>query len=318
MEPNVFVGIDVSSKHLDVAVLPEKKELRVDNDAEGHLAIVEMLRGQLVLAVLEPTGGYERPLLAALVEAKIPVASVNPRQVRDFAKSRGKLAKTDRIDAMMLAYFAQANRPEPRGTPDEETRALEALVTRRRQLVDMRATEMARRALAPEAIRLNIEKVIEFLSKEISETDHDLGKRIKANSKWRAKDEVLRSVKGVGDVMSRTLMALLPELGTLDRKQIAALVGVAPFNNDSGSKRGRRSCWGGRAAVRAVLYMAAIVAARHNPSIAAVYQRLISRGKVVKVALVACMRKLLTMLNAMVRDGQPWRPSALAQGATNA
>jgi transposase len=318
VEPNVFVGIDVSSKNLDVATRPTNKQLRVSNDAQGHLAIVETLRGQAVLVVLEPTGGYERPLVVALVEAKIPVAVVNARQIRDFAKSRGKLAKTDKIDAQMLAAFAEANRPEPREIPDEEARGLEALVSRRRQLVDMRATEMARRDLASKIVRPSIEKVIKLLTEEIDDVDRDLGTRIKKNSVWCAKDALLQSPKGVGPVLSRTLMALVPELGTLGRKQIAALIGVAPFNNDSGTKRGRRSCWGGRAAVRSVLYMATVVAAIHNPVIAATYKRLVSRGKLVKVALVACMRKLLTMLNAMVRDGRPWSPPVLAEGAKNA
>jgi transposase len=317
MDPNVFVGIDVSKRSLDVAVRPSGKQSRVSNDAERHMAIVEMVRGQAVLVVLEPTGGYEMSLVAALVEAKVQVAVVNARQVRDFAKSRGKLAKTDRVDAQMLACFAEANRPEPREMPSEETRGLEALVNRRRQLVDMRAMEMARRDLAPKIVRPSLEKVIKLLSEEIAETDRDLGTRIRTNSAWRAKDDLLQSVKGVGPVLSRTLMALLPELGTLDRKQVAALVGVAPFNNDSGAKRGRRTCWGGRAPVRSVLYMATVVAATHNPVIAAVYKRLTSRGKLVKVALVACMRKLLTMLNAMVRDGRTWTPPSLAEGAKN-
>jgi transposase len=318
VEANVFVGIDVSKKNLDVAVRPSGKQLSVGNDAEGHLRIVEMLRGQTVLVVMEPTGGYETALAAALIEATIPVAVVNARQIRDFAKSRGRLAKTDKIDAMMLACFAEANRPEPRAMPDEETRSLEALVTRRRQLVDMRATEMARRELAPPAVRPSIKTVIDFLSKQIDDNDRELGRRLKGNSVWHAKDTVLRSAKGVGDVMSRTALALLPELGTLGRKQIAALVGVAPFNNDSGSKRGRRSCWGGRAAIRSVLYMATLVATKHNPAIAAMYARLTSRGKPVKVALVACMRKLLTILNAMVRDRLPWNPALLTAGAKNA
>jgi transposase len=317
VEASVFVGIDVSKKTLDVAVRPSGQELSVGNDAEGHLHIVEMLRGQTVLVVMEPTGGYEVPLVAALVEAKIAVAVVNARQIRDFAKSRGRLAKTDRIDAMMLACFAEANRPEPRAMPGEETRGIEALVVRRRQLVDMRATEMARRDLAPAAVRPSIKTVIEFLTKQIDENDRELGKRIQDHSVWRARDELLQSVKGVGPVLSRTLTALVPELGALDRKQIAALIGVAPFNNDSGSKRGRRSCWGGRAAVRSVLYMATLVATQHNPAIAAMYARLTGRGKLFKVALVACMRKLLTMLNAMVRDGAPWNPALLPAGARN-
>lgn len=235
MEPTVFVGIDVSKKNLDVAVRPSGKELRVSNDAEGHLTIVNMLRNLgPVLVVLEPTGGYETGLVAALVEAKFPVALVNARQIRDFAKSRGKLAKTDKIDAQMLACFAEAKRPEPREIADEQTRELEALVTRRRQIVEMRAMEMARRELAPKGVRPSIETVIAFLTKQVDETDRELTTRIESDTTWRAKDELLQSVKGVGRIVAATLLALLPELGTLNRKQIAALVGVAPFNNDSG------------------------------------------------------------------------------------
>lgn len=310
MEPTVFVGIDVSKKHLDVAVRPSGQQLRVTNDAEGHLAIVEALRDLgPVLAVLEPTGGHEAAIVAALIETKVFVAVVNARQIRDFAKSRGKLAKTDKIDAQMLACFAEANRPEPRELPDEHTRELEALVTRRRQLVDMRAMEMARRALAAKAVRPSIDKVIDFLSKQIDDTDLELTNLIESNTKWRANDELLQSVKGIGRVVAVTLLALLPELGKLNRKQIAALVGVAPFNNDSGKKRGKRQIWGGRAAVRAVLYMAAVSASRFNPIIAAFYGRLLAKGKEAKVALVACMRKLLTVLNAMLRDQRSWSPA---------
>jgi transposase len=316
VEPTVFVGIDVSKKNLDVAVRPSGKQLRVSNDAEGHLAIVKELGDPgPVLVVLEPTGGYEAALVAALVEAKVAGAVVNARQFRDFAKSRGKLAKTDKIDAQMIACFAEANRPEPRELPDEQTRQLEALVTRRRQLVDMRAMEMARRELAPKRVRPSIDKVIEFLSKQIDEADRGLTKLIESNTKWRAHDDLLQSVKGVGRIVASTLLALLPELGTLNRKKIAALVGIAPFNNDSGKKRGRRSIWGGRAPVRAIIYMAAVVAKTHNPVIATLFDRLTARGKPKKVALVACMRKLLTMLNAMLRDQRPWSPPLLARPA---
>jgi transposase len=316
MNVTTFVGIDVSKKHLDVAVRPSGTRRRVDNDPEGHLAIVNLLR-ELgpVLVVVEPTGGYETALVCALIEAKIAVAVVNARQIRDFAKSRGKLAKTDRIDADMLACFGEANRPEPRPVPDEQTRQLEALVSRRRQLVDMRAMEMTRKELAPKAVRPSIDSVIEFLSKQIDDGDKGIKKLIDSNSIWRAKDNVLESVKGVGRVVAASLIALLPELGHLNRKKIAALVGVAPFNNDSGNKRGRRSIWGGRAAVRSVLYMAAVVARTHNPLIRTLYERLTGRGKPPKVALVACMRKLLTVLNAMLRDGRPCTPALAAQTA---
>jgi transposase len=316
MNFSAFVGIDVSKKHLDVAVLPSGTRRRVDNDPEGHLAIVNLLR-ELgpVLVVVEPTGGYETALVCALTEVKIAVAVVNARQIRDFAKSRGKLAKTDRIDADILACFAEANRPEPRPVPDEQTRQLEALVSRRRQLVDMRVMEMNRKELAPKAVRPSIETVIKFLSKQIDDADRRITELIDSNSTWRAKDDILKSVKGIGRVVAATLMALLPELGHLNRKKIAALVGVAPFNNDSGSKRGRRSIWGGRAAVRSVLYMAAVVARTHNPLIRALYERLTARGKLPKVALVACMRKLLTVLNAMLRDKRPGNPALATQTA---
>ncbi len=313
MDPTSFVGIDVSKKNLDVAVRPSGKELRVENDSEGHLAVVNLLRElEPVLVVLEPTGGYETAVVCALVEAKIAVAVVNARQIRDFAKSRGKLAKTDRIDAEILACFAEANRPEPRAIPDEQTRQLEALVTRRRQLVDMRSMELARKQLAPKAVQASIERLIKHLSAQIEESDKGIAKLIDSNTVWCAKDKLLESVKGVGRVVSSSLVALLPELGRLKRTEIAALVGVAPFNNDSGKKRGKRSIWGGRAAVRSVLYMAAVVGRIHNPHLRAFYERLISHGKQPKVALVACMRKLLTMLNAMLR-ANAWNPPLLRE-----
>jgi transposase len=314
-EPTVFVGIDVSKKALDIAVRPSGIHRRVANDAQGISEILELVRGPDALVVLEPTGGYELELVCALVEAKTAVAVVNARQIRDFAKSRGKLAKTDRIDAEMIASFAEANRPEPRDLPDEQTRTLEAFVIRRRQLVDTRAAEQARIKIAPKVIRPSIQSTIDFLSKQIDDIDKEIKKFIESNTQWRAKDDLLQSTKGVGRVVSATLMALLPELGTLNRKEIAALVGVAPFNNDSGAKRGKRTIWGGRAAVRATLYMATLVATTHNPTIRAFYQRLISKGKSFKVSLVACMRKLLTMLNAMLRDGQRWNPSLAAKTA---
>ena len=308
-EPTVFVGIDVSKKGLDIALRPSAIIRRVSNDAEGIAQILELVRGQDCLVVLEPTGGYELELVCALIEAQIAVAVVNARQIRDFAKSRGKLAKTDRIDAEMIACFAEANRPEPRGLPDEQTRTLEAFVMRRRQLVDTRAAEQARIKIAPQVTRPNIQSTMDFLSEQIDDIDAKIKTAIASNTQWRAQNDILRSVKGVGGVVSATLLALLPELGKLNRKQIAALVGVAPFNNDSGSKRGKRAIWGGRAAVRATLYMAALVASHHNPTIRAFHQRLIAKGKGFKVALIASMRKLLTMLNAMLRDGQQWNPS---------
>jgi transposase len=305
----VFVGIDVSKKKLDVAVRPSGTTHQFANDAEGIAKLVETIRGPGVLVVLEPTGGYETELVCALVEAKIQPAVVNARQLRDFAKSRGILAKTDRIDAQAIALFAELHRPEPRMQPDERARELEALVLRRRQLVDMRASEKARAQICNKKIRPRIKEMIEFISKQIDDVDKELREFVEKSTEWKAKAELLESVKGVGRVVAVTLLALLPELGKLNRKQIAALVGVAPFNRDSGSKRGRRSIWGGREAVRSVLYMSATVAATHNAPIAALYQRLSAKGKEHKVAIVACMRKLITMLNAMVRDGKAWNPA---------
>jgi transposase len=307
----VFVGIDVSKKKLDVAVRPSGTTYQFANDAEGIAKLVEAIRSPGVLVVLEPTAGYELDVVCALVEAKVDVAVVNARQLRDFAKSRGILAKTDRIDAQVIALFAELHRPEPRMQPDERGRELEALVLRRRQLVDMRASEKARAQICNKKIRPRIKEMIEFISKQIDDVDKELREFVEKSTEWKAKAELLESVKGVGRVVAVTLLALLPELGKLNRKQIAALVGVAPFNRDSGIKRGRRSIWGGREAVRSVLYMSATVAATHNATIAALYQRLSAKGKEHKVALVACMRKLITVLNAMVRDGKAWN-SALA------
>ena len=320
-EPTVFVGIDVSMKTLDIAVrqagIRQRAGIhrRVSNDAQGIREIVELVPGPDAMVVLEPTGGYEQDLVYALVEAKIPVAVVNARQIRDFAKSRGKLAKTDRIDAEIIACFAEANRPEPRDLPDEQTRMLEAFVIRRRQLVDARAAEQTRIKIAPKVIRPNIQLMIDFLTKQINDIDKEIKLFIESNTQWRAKADLLQSPKGVARVVSSTLLALLPELGTLNRKEIASLVGVAPFNNDSGQKPRKRMTWGGRAPVRAVLYMATVVSTTHNPVIRDFYKRLLAKGKSVKVALVACMRKLLTILNAMLRDGQRWNPALATKTA---
>lgn len=305
---SVFVGIDVSKKKLDVAVRPSRTVHQFANDAEGIAKLINTIKGAGVLVVIEPTGGYETELICALVEAKILPAVVNARQIRDFAKSRQILAKTDRIDAQVIALFGELHRPEPRMQPDEHLMQLEALVLRRRQLVDMRAAEMARSQICNKKIRPKIKETIEFLTKQIKDIDTELGEFVEKNTEWKATAKLLDSVKGVGRVVIVTLLALLPELGKLNRKQIAALVGVAPFNNDSGKGERKRAIWGGRAAVRSVLYMSATVAAFHNPEIAAVYQRLIAKGKQHKVAIVACMRKLITILNAMVRDGKPWNP----------
>jgi transposase len=308
-----FVGIDVSKGRLDVAVRPTGKQWSVANDATGLAELVKEL-GQLEspLVVLEPTGGYERELVSSLARSKLCFVVVNARQVRDFAKAVGKLAKTDQIDADVLAHFGEAVRPEPRHLPDEDTTELDALMTRRRQLVDFRAAEMARKHLALEVIRPSIDNVIDFLTKQIEQIDGRFRKLVSKTPAWREKDDLLQSIPGIGPIVSCTLLAQLPELGRLNRKEIAALAGVAPFNNDSGKRRGTRQTWGGRATVRSVLYMAAVTGARHNPPLKRFFQRLIDLGKAPKAALVACMRKMLTWANAMLRDARKWNPAQLA------
>ena len=306
---DLYVGIDVSKAVLDVAVTPSGEAWSTPNTAEGMQRLVEKLGGMSPrLIVLEATGGLERRAVAALAAAALPVVAVNPRQVRDFAKATGQLAKTDTIDAAILALFADRIRPELRPLRNTETQELEALVVRRRQVVDMISAEKNRLSAAPpsKVVRTAIGKTIKWFEKQLQEIDSDIDTAVKGSSAWRAKDDLLQSVPGVGKVLSRTLLSLVPELGVLNKKQLAALVGVAPLNRDSGMQRGRRSVWGGRAHVRAVLYMGALVAARFNPTIRAFHARLRASGKLPKVALVACMRKLLTILNAIVRDRTPW------------
>lgn len=306
-----FVGIDVSKAVLDIAVAPTGEAWSTPNSADGMQDLVKRLREMApTLIVLEATGGFERRAVAALAGAALAVVAVNPRQVRDFAKATGRLAKTDAIDAAVLALFADRIRPEPRLLPDAETQELEALVVRRRQVVDMITAEKNRLSVAPPSkrVRTAIGKTIKWLQKQLEEIDTDLDNAVKASPAWREKEDLLRSVPGVGKVLSRTLLSLAPELGSLGRKQMAALVGVAPLNRDSGTRRGRRCIWGGRAHVRAVLYMGALVAARFNPTIRTFHARLIAAGKLPKVALVACMRKLLSILNAVIRDKSPWTP----------
>jgi transposase len=305
----VFVGIDVSKAQLDIVVRPEGRFAFV-NDERGLAELVKKLRAVMpTLIVLEATGGMELPLTSALAVAGLPVVVVNPRQVRDFAKATGQLAKTDAIDAQVLARFAEAIRPEPRPLPDEQTQALAALVTRRQQLIDMLIAEKNRLASARPAIRKNLRAHIAWLERALQQADTDLAEAIRQSPVWREKDELLRSVPGIGPVLTSTLLANLPELGSLTQKQVAALVGVAPLNRDSGTLRGRRTVWGGRARVRTALYMAAIVATRFNPVIRAFYQRLCASGQAKKVALVACMRKLLTIVNAMLKHRTPWNPT---------
>jgi len=304
-----FVSIDVSSQQLDMAYHGQEAVYTVTNDDQGiHDLVQRLQRGQVVLVVLEATGGYEAQVVAALAAAGLPVAVVNPRQVRDFAKATGKLAKTDAIDAGVLAHFAQAVRPQPRPLSDQETRQLQQLLARRRQVVEMLTAERNRLHTCGKGVRSRIEAHIDWLNQELKRLDEELQDRLRNSPLWRQKDRLYRSVPGVGSVLSCTLLAELPELGNLNRKQIAALVGVAPLNRDSGKLHGRRCIWGGRAQVRAVLYMAALSATRFNPVIKAFYERLIAAGKVPKVAITACMRKLLVILNAMTRDGTHWNP----------
>ena len=309
---DVFVGIDVSKRTLDVATTTGITR-QVANDEVGIAALVaELSTLRPTLVVLEATGNYQAGLVAALVVAKIATAVINPRQARDFAKAMGQLAKTDAIDAAVLARFAQAIRPEPRTPVDAETVALDALLTRRRQVVGMITAETNRLQQSAATVRTKIETHINFLRKELADINRELDEAIRNSPVWREHEDLLRSVPGVGRVLASTLLGELPELGKLDRKQIAALVGVAPFNCDSGELRGKRTTWGGRSEVRRVLFMAAMAATRFNAPLKTFFRRLVDAGKPRKVALVAVMRKLLTILNAMLRDGLPWQalPSA--------
>jgi transposase len=308
-----FFGIDVSSQSLDLSDFPASLAETFSNDPDGIACVVERLRERPVARiVVEATGGYEVPLIVALREARLPVALVNPRQVRDYARALGILAKTDRIDAGVLARFAHDIQPPVRDFPDENGRKLDALVSRRRQLLELRTAELNRRHQAnlPE-IQRSIDSVVELLSRQLAEIDGQLARAIQASDTWRVKDQILQSVKGVGPTTSHALLAELPELGRLNRRQIASLVGVAPFNCDSGRLHKPRSIRGGRASVRCTLYMAAFNAVRCNPRLRSFYERLRQAGKTFKVAITACMRKLLTTLNALLRDLTPWRDLAV-------
>lgn len=311
MEAAKYIGIDVSKAQLDTS-LPDP-ESRFVNDAEGaELLANALLAHSPKLVVLEATGGLERTLVATLLARSLPVAVVNPRQVRDFAKASGRLAKTDRIDAQMLARFGQAIEPAQRPLPDEAAHAFTDQLARRRQLVEMLAMEKTRLKQTPDkVVRRDLKEHIEWLENRVRASEDGLRHAVEASPAWQAKRDLLGEVKGVGNITVLTLIAQLPELGQIDRKQIAALVGVAPFNRDSGTLRGRRTVWGGRAAVRQTLYMATLTAVRWNPPLKAFYERLRDKGKAPKVALVACMRKLLTMLNAMLRDGKKWDPPSI-------
>jgi transposase len=307
----MFAGIDVAKAELVVSVVPSAERFTVTNDDRGVRTLVERLRAMaLQLIVLEATGGYELLAVAALAAAALPIIVVNPRQVRDFAKATGQLAKTDRIDADILARFADVVRPAVRVIPDDHARELDALLTRRRQLLEMLQAERNRTGQVfgkgQRLVKKSLKAHITYLERELRITDTDLGEMVKASPAWRERDALYQSVPGVGPVMSRTLLADLPELGHLSRREIAKLVGVAPLSRDSGTMRGRRFIQGGRTTVRAVLYMATLVATKRNAIIRAFYQRLLAAGKPKKLALVACMRKLLTMLNTIARTGVRW------------
>jgi transposase len=309
----VFVGIDVAQATLDVHVLPVAETQQFTRDPAGVRALVEWLKQfQVSLIVLEATGGMETLVAAELAAAGLPVAIVNPRQVRDFARALGILAKTDRIDARVLARFAQDVRPEARPMPSEEERALAELLTRRRQLIQMETAEQNRLALVGSPkVKRGVERLLKLIRKQLQELENELNETIQRSPLWREKDELLQSVPGIGATTSRTLIADMPELGRLSRRQITSLAGLAPFNRDSGKWRGKRAISGGRRSVRCALYMAALTAIRYNPAIAPFYKRLRHAGKPFKVAITACMRKLLTILNVILRDSTPWRTTAV-------
>ena len=345
MEHSHFVGIDVSKAHLDVHVLPTGDSFRVSHDDDGLVTLIERLRPVApVVLVLEATGGYEVTAAATLASAGLPVAVVNPRQIRDFARATGQLAKTDTLDARVIARFAEAVRPAPRRCrmsrlgpwansspggaswwtcssrsratraprpmPDEQARALGQLIARRRQLVDMLGAEQNRRRLLHDRrLQRHVDAHIAWLEEALRRLDHDLTTLIRSTPVWRETEDLLRSVPGIGPVTACTLIADLPELGHLDRRRIAALAGLAPFARDSGAFRGRRMIAGGRAHIRRVLYMATLTAIKHNPAIRVFYLRLVAAGRPGKLALTAAMRKLLTVLNAMLRDRRPWQPA---------
>lgn len=304
---DVHVGIDVAKKTLEVASTGGKT-LSVPNNEEGHKDIGEFLEElDPVIVVLEATGGYELPVVEYLAARAVPVAVVNPKQVRDFAKAIGRLAKTDKIDAEVIARFALAVRPQPRPLKDDQARKLDALITRRRQLVEMITAEKNRLVPAAEWIKDDIRAAIIWLTRSLEKIEKEVVGLIKKSPIWREKEGLLRTFKGVGPVTTSSLLSELPELGSLSRQKIGALAGVVPFNRDSGRIRGKREIWGGRSYLRCVLYMATLSATRCNPAIKALYQRLIGRGKLHKVAMVACMRKTLTILNAMMRTHTPFQ-----------
>lgn len=307
-EDSVCVGVDVAKNILDVAVSNSRETRQFNNDHKGITRSVRYIAGlKPVRVILEATGKYEIPLAEELQEKLLPVVIVNPRQVRDFARATGILAKTDMIDARILALFGLQIKPEIRLLPDQKAREMSSLLARRRQLIEMLTAESNRLIQANISIRPRIEIHIKWLEEAISAINDDLNRQIRSNPSWCEKDNLLKSVPGVGKIVSTTLLIELPELGKLNRRKIAALVGVAPLNRDSGTMRGKRTVWGGRAKLRAILYMAALVGVRRNPVMVAFYERLLKAGKAKKVALVACMRKLITILNAMMRTMTVWK-----------
>lgn len=312
-EHQIFVGIDVAKGQLDVALRPTGEHWTVPNEDASIAALVTQLQAVApTLIVLEATGGYQRTVVSALAAAGLPVVVANPRQTRDFAKATGQLAKTDALDARVLAHFAEAVRPTPRPLPMAQAEELRALMARRRQLVAMRTAEINRLDSAPPSVHADLQAHITWLDERLAALDDTLDTALRTSPIWREREALYRSVPGIGPICARTLLCDLPELGTLSRQRIAALVGVAPFNCDSGTMRGRRIIWGGRAHVRATLYMGTLVAVRHNPVLKASYERLLAAGKAKKVALTACMRKLLTILNAMVKHQTSWQPREVA------
>lgn len=307
---DLYIGIDVSKGTLDIVCVPSNEAMTVPNDEAGCEYLVSLLKRLAPkLIVMEASGGFENLLAGILATEQLPVVVVNARQVRDFAKATGTLAKTDRVDAKTIARFAEAVKPAPRPLKDEDTKALMALISRRRQIVDMLTAEKNRLLMSHRAVKEDITDTIHWLQSRLRDLDASLSEAIASNTVWDGKAEILTSCKGVGPVFSRTVLCSLPELGTLDRRKISSLTGVCPFNRDSGKMRGKRTIFGGRADVRAVLYMATLAAIRSNPVIKAFYKRLTAAGKLRKVAIVACMRKLLTILNAMLRKMERWSPT---------
>lgn len=311
-----YIGVDVSKKYLDVHIRSTHEYFRTTNDAAGIKEIRQRLsRYRPCLVIAEATGGYEFELVQTLQKHHIACAVVNPRLVKAFGKALGYIAKTDKIDAGILAHYGEAIKPEPKALSKPEEKTLSETQSRRKQLIDMITMEKNRRAGAHGQVRKNVDKTINFLEKQLKERDESLSKQVSEHEEWQTKLELLKSVKGVGQVVAMTLISELPELGKANRREIAALVGVAPFNCDSGDKKGKKVIWGGRPNVRSALYMAGLVAVRHNPQLKAFYHKLCKSGKKKKVALVACMRKLLVIVNAMIRNNMPWQAAFIENQA---